>query len=733
MILLLFVLSYTITDIDVDTRWTDPDLIIEASGLETGKELGPTDLQNAVENISRLKLFNFVAVDTSIVSDGVFITITVEEVPFLKSKPTFIGNRKIKDKDLDKEINLRVGQVLTENTVFASKTKISELYKEKSFYNTSVTDSIYIDSLNKAALFFLIDEGIEPRIGTIVIEGNTEFTDNAIRKMMKNRPKAFLRAGTLDEDKLKEDVDKIESEYKKKGYLDVVVEEPKIEVEDDMFVITITVIENRRYYVGDISYDGNSIFGSKDLDELRTLQPGDIYDLTKAQETYQAFGQAYADEGYIWCRIIPNETVRDTIIDIKYNINEGTPANINRVIITGNYNTHEKVIRRELVTVPGERYRLSDVFRSAREVFNLGFFDDILPQPSNPDDSGNIDLIYQVKEKEGVAKVGAGISYSAQDKLTGYFELTHPNLMGRGQNLYTKFEIGGRLTNFQIGFTEPWLFDTRTSAGMDIYYTNRFWDYYTKRDIGFATRVSFPFYLDYTRFGYTFRTERTQVLDISSTYTPPTTGYSLYQDTIPRWTVANTFSITRDSRDYIFNPSSGTFLAARAEIAKKFLFANVDYNQFIFEARAYFPLFWKFVLMGRLKAGVVTSVDEVPLYKRFYAGGIGDYGVRGYPDRSLSPTQDGRTVGGTAVFINNIELKMKLSQTFAFLLFYDAGNAFESHYDVNLQNIYRGVGAGVRLEIPMMGVLGFDVGYGLDREIPGFEPHFQINPLGMFR
>ena len=159
MILFIFILSYTITDIDVETQWTDPALIIEASGLETGKELESSDLQTAVENISRLKLFNFVAIDTSIVSDGVFITITVDEAPFLKSKPYFIGNRKIKDKDLDKKVDLRIGQVLTDKTVFASRTRISDLYKEKSFYNTSVRDSVFIDSLNKAALFFLIDEG----------------------------------------------------------------------------------------------------------------------------------------------------------------------------------------------------------------------------------------------------------------------------------------------------------------------------------------------------------------------------------------------------------------------------------------------------------------------------------------------------------------------------------------------------------------------------------------------
>jgi outer membrane protein insertion porin family len=482
-----------------------------------------------------------------------------------------------------------------------------------------------------------------------------------------------------------------------------------------------------------VRFEGNEVFGTERLREMMAYTPGKVYNMSAIQETDMNFGAAYGDEGYIYCNIVRDEQVRDdSIIDIVYEIHESEPANINRVIITGNYSTHEKVIRREIVSLPGERFRRSDIIRSAREIFNLGFFDNVEPNYGNPDENGNIDLVYHVTEKEGVATVGAGIAYSAQDRLTGYFELSHPNLFGRGQRLYTKFEIGGRLTNIQLGFTEPWLFDRRVSAGGDIYYTNRDWDFYTKRDIGLAGRLSLPFYLDYSQFAYTFRVERTEILDISSSYVEPETGYSLYEDTVPKWTISNSFAIVRDSRDFIFNPSSGTYLSLRAEIAKKFLFANIDYNRFTFEARTYYPIFWKFVLMLRTKAGIVTSIDEVPLYKRFYAGGIGDDGVRGYPDRSLSPIQDGRRIGGNAILINNLELKLKLSQSLAFLLFADVGNAFETYRDVNLHGLYRGAGAGIRIEIPMMGVLGFDLGYGFDSDTPGFEPHFQINPFGMF-
>jgi len=732
VIFFLFLVNYTITNIDVQAKWTDTQLILETSGLETGNEFHISDIQKAINNLSRLKLFNFVTVDTTIVGDGIFLKIMVEEAPFLKGNPKYIGNEEIKDKTISSKLDLRIGQVLTDKSIFELKNKIQELYKEKSFYNTEIRDSIVTDSLNKVHLFFIIKEGNKPRISKIEIIGNQAFSDKTIKKKMQNKPKGFLRSGKLDEEKLVEDISKIESFYKENGYLDVQIDEPKIEVKENEFIITINIEENKKYYIGEISFKGNSILGTQQLEKMIKYKSGDVYNLNKVQETYQNFIAAYADDGYIYCTIMPNETVRDSVVDTEYVIDESSPANINRVIITGNYKTREKVIRREMVTIPGNRFRRSDVIRSLREMFNLGFFENVEPLTGTPDDSGNIDLIYQVTEKEGVATVGAGVSYSAQDRLTGYFELSHPNLFGKGQRLYTKFEIGGRLTNVQIGFTEPWLFDTRTTAGLDLYYTNRFWDYYTKRDIGFASHVSFPFYLDYTRFGYSLRTERTQIVDISSSYSPPSTGYNLYDDTIPKWTIANNFTLVRDSRDFIFNPSSGSYLNLRAEIAKKFLFANVDYNRITFEARIYFPIFWKFVLMSRLKTGIVTSIDEVPLYKRFYAGGVGDDGVRGYSDRSLSPELDGRTVGGDAILINNVELKMKLSQGLAFLLFYDAGNAFTSYRDVNLHNLYRGIGAGIRLEIPMMGVLGFDIGYGLDRDPPGFEPHFQINPFGMF-
>ncbi len=729
--ILLILLAYTIANVVVDAQYTSKDLIIQTSGFKIGEEFKESMIQKAIHNLHRLQIFNNIAIDTTIVADGVFIKIAVDEAPFLASDPQFIGNKKFKKGDLLKKIDLKSGQVLTRKAIFNARMKIVDAYNEKNYYNTTVNDSIIQDTLNRAHLYFIIKEGNPLRISRIKIEGNKALSDGIIKRKMQNREKGFLRSGKLDRAKLKEDIERIKTLYRENGFLDVVVKEPEINVSENSLIITISVIENQRFYIGNIEFTGNTVFSSSDLRKNFKLKTNDIFNLTKVQNSLQKFYEDYADEGYIYCSIIPVETIRDSFVDIEYQITESRAANINRVNITGNYRTREKVIRREIVTLPGTRFRRSQVIRSMREIFNLGYFEDITPETGTPDDSGNIDLTYRVKEKEGVGTVGAGMAYSAQDKLTGYVELSHPNIFGRGQRIYTKFEIGGRLTNVQFGFTEPWLFDTRTTAGCDIYYTNRQWDFYKKRDIGSAANFSFPFYLDYTRLNYTFRVERTQILDIAKEY-QPTTGYDLRNDTIPKWTLANNYGIIRDTRDFIFNASSGSYISLQSEIAKPWIFANIDYNRFTFEARAYLPLYWKFVLMARFRMGFVTSATEVPYYKRFYAGGTGEDGIRGYSDRSISPLENSRAVGGNAIFINNLELKLKLSQSFALLAFYDMGNAYTSYNDINLYDLKRGAGIGIRIEIPMMGVLGFDLGYGFDRAQPGFEPHFQINPFGMF-
>jgi outer membrane protein insertion porin family len=418
--------------------------------------------------------------------------------------------------------------------------------------------------------------------------------------------------------------------------------------------------------------------------------------------------------------------VRADTVDITYEITEGLPAKVRLVSVEGNEQTHDKVIRREISSLPGYTFRRSEIMRSQRDIYNLGFFDDVTLDYNRADTTGTIDLIYKVKEKSFFGTVGAGVTYSASEGVTGYVELQQPNLFGRGQRANIKVEKGGKVGNLALGFTEPWLFDRPVSAGIDVSYMTTVYDYYDKREIGGGFSFSRPLPLDYTR-GYL-------TLRVSDAYVPPSlikSGYSptgpfnIYQDTVHKTAFTPTVSLTRDSRDYIYNALSGSSTTYQLDLSV----GDIRFHRHIFDMSQYFPLFWKFGLMGRTRLGYITgftSADTVPIYDRFTPGGTGLDGIRGYGERSIGPKDAGYVIGGSAEAIFSLEYKLRVSRQLSFLTFADAGNTWNSVNQFSFSDLKRGAGVGVRLEIPMLGLIGFDFGYGFDRDNPGWEPHFQI-------
>ena len=365
--------------------------------------------------------------------------------------------------------------------------------------------------------------------------------------------------------------------------------------------------------------------------------------------------------------------------------------------------------------------------RSQRDIYNLGFFDDVTIDYRRADTTSTIDLIYKVKEKSFFGTVGAGITYSATDKLTGYVELQQPNLFGRGQNANVKLERGSRKTNVQLGFTEPWLFDRPLSAGADVSYYTYTYDYYDKQQIGGGLSFSRPLPLDYTRAYLALRVIDAYVprLSIDSSYRPTDTLFSIYGDTTHKTAFRPSLTFTRDSRDYIYNALSGSSTTYQLDLSV----GDINFQRHIFDMSQYFPLFWKFGIMGRTRLGYITGftgADRIPIYERFTLGGIGVDGIRGYGDNSIGPKSSGYVIGGRAEALFSLEYKLRLSRQLSFLAFADAGNAWNSIDQFSLSDLKRGAGVGVRLEIPMLGLMGFDFGYGFDKDNPGWEPHFQI-------
>jgi outer membrane protein insertion porin family len=709
----------------------DTLLIVRTAGLNRGQALTlnalRTNLEDAIRRVYGLGLFSQVEAETSRIADGVRVTFVVTEFPKLRSVD-YEGYRRVRKKDLDAKVKAKEGEILTDKKVFDWQQEILKLYKDKGFLLVKVDhETTGPDALNQVALTYKIDEGDPVRIRDIEILGNDYFTDEQIEIKLTNRQKRWYRKAGLKEDEFVKDLDRIVDFYKQRGFIDAKVLDYDMQFDQGWASITINVSEGSRYYFGNVTIKGDSVMKEANLRRLIRYHSGEPYNTKLAQATLQDLFGAYSEEGYIYAQVAPVENVRSDTVDITYEISEGSPATIRLVGIEGNEQTHDNVIRREISSLPGYTFRRSEVIRSQRDIFNLGFFDDVTLDYRRADTTGAIDLIYKVKEKSFFGTIGAGITYSPTDGVTGYVELQQPNLFGRGQSAKVKLERGGRKTNVELGFSEPWLFDRPLSAGADIAYYTYTYDYYDKLQIGGGLSFSRPLPLDYTRAYLSLRVIDAYVppTSIGPGYKPTDTLFSIYGDTTHKTAFNPSITFTRDSRDYIYNALNGSSTTYELGLSV----GDINFHRHIFDMSQYFPLFWRFALMGRTRLGYITgftSSDRIPIYERFTPGGTGVDGIRGYGENSIGPKSSGYVIGGRAEAIFTLEYKLRLSRQLSFLAFADAGNAWNSVDQFSFSDLKRGAGVGVRLEIPMLGLMGFDFGYGFDKDNPGWEPHFQV-------
>ncbi|OQX55996.1 MAG: outer membrane protein assembly factor BamA [Candidatus Cloacimonas sp. 4484_209] len=707
---------------------TDEELIVNTSMLQVGDLITQRKLDNAIKRIYKLGLFSNVKIEGEKTPSGELVIIEVVENPFLKDI-NFIGNKHIKAKELKEAMDVQPGEVVSPQKIFKWTKKIKEKYKKKGFLLVNVTSDIRREE-EKATITFSIDEGKRVRIKNIYFTSNTVFPDKRLGGLMKNKSKRWWRAGNFDEEEFQNDLDRITEFYKKHGY-------PRCEISDyeitydkkkEWMTIRIDINEGKKFYLGKPKFDGNEIIKTKALADAVKYKNGDTYNKEKLDDTMVEFYSLYTELGYIYAQIIPEEEVMQDTIRITYHIQEGTPAHLRKIIISGNTKTWDKVIRRELKIYPGDLFQRSKLIDSQRDVYNLGYFEDIKLDSKKANDKGDIDLILKIKEKQ-VGQFTAGMGYSAAWGLTGNISLNVPNLFGRGVTAYMSLEKGAKLANYTLGYTEPWLFDTPTTVGFDIFHITRKWDYFDDKKVGGTVRFGRPIpRLKFTRFYSSYTLEKVSVM-VEESDISKVSKYILDQRGT-QWRSGVSFNVTRDSRDYKFNATSGSENSFTAEFSGGILGGSVDYQKYQYETRWYEKSFLNFVLMVRSRFGVVrgySSPGSVPIYERFYLGGVGDWGIRGYPDRSIGPREGYNIIGGRSAFVFTTEYKYLITKGVNWLVFFDAGNAWDSFESTNLADLKKGVGTGIRIEVPMMGVLGFDIGYGFDKKSSGgWNPHFQL-------
>ncbi len=579
--------SVKVLDVSIEgAKATDPSMIRLNSGLSTGTEVTGESIQDAIKQLWRLDLFSDIEIliDREL-AQGVYLIIKVKEYPRL-DKVELSGNKKLKKDDIDEILNFYTGQVINPTMLARARQKVYEKYKGKGYLLAKIrtTQIPSLTDSNRVVVRFFFDEGKKVQVEKINFYGNNSFSDGKLKKQFKKtKEDRWWRGADFDREKYNEDVGKLVEFYQNEGFRDVEVLKDSIyynEDQDDMF-IDIWVNEGEKYTFGDISWEGNELFSSEELSANIRFQKGEVYSKKKINEAvFQHIGNLYYDRGYIYSNITPSETVdENNEVDIHFLVTEGQQAKINEINITGNTKTKEKVVRREIRILPGDTFNRSLLERSQREVWMLNYFANVEPKVA-PTGGDQVDLEFKVEEKStDTANMSAG--WSERDKLIGSVGVAMANLFGNGQRLSFDWNFGRYYRSFNIGFTEPWLFDTPTLAGFNFYDTKRdaYYIGYKQVSRGGSLRLGrrFNWPDNFFRGDWIYTLDKTTLSDFNS-YILAANPNGIASDWWPLISSSVTQIFSRNSLDRPEFPTAGSEFSLTTELAGTVLGGNVDYQ-----------------------------------------------------------------------------------------------------------------------------------------------------------
>jgi outer membrane protein insertion porin family len=699
-------------------------------GVQAGDIFVAEKVSQGIKRLVRTK--DFADVQAYYAEEGgkAVLTVVVREYPRVQSV-IVDGNKKIKEDDIRAKISLRGGYFARPAMITRDITAIRDLYAEKG-YNGAKIQVVRTPAKeeNKIYVEYRIDEGQKIKIRSIDILGNGAFSSKEILGLMESKPDSWIRGGDYKPKVLDEDIEKIRTLYRNDGYLDVQVAVDHMDrVRDGKYVdIYIRVDEGMQYYVGDITWEGNEEIKDDRIESLIALEQGEPFSMAAMEMTNMGINSVYWENGYIWSRVIPNQTKRRRMIDLDIEISEGQPADINEIKISGNTKTFENVIRRELEVYPGDRFILQDVQRSVRDVFQLGYFAGPPKIDTEPvGDEGDINLLIEVEEKQ-TGSFRAGFGFSQLNRLTGFLGMQENNFLGRGKTIGLDWEFGRYRKNLNLRYSTPYFMGTKWSFTANVFdwvQDRVSQQYYRDTRTGFSIRGGrdLPL-LDYARFYLGYRFEKVDITDFDEAY-PSTGSLRLVDWPLNKSTVS--VSIARNSTDSPFHPTRGSVITWSTEVAGGPFGGNVKFIRNSAEISWFKLLFWRFTLHLSLDAANINGFggSKVEDYEKYRLGGNRRFPLRGYDFFEVVPEGNDPYVGGRFYTKITEELVWPFTEMVWGVVFYDVGNTWNSMTEANLYNMRRGLGLGIRIEMPGMGNLGFDYGYGFDKVGgPGWEPHF---------
>jgi outer membrane protein insertion porin family len=548
--------------------------------------------------------------------------------------------------------------------------------------------------------------------------------------MMSTSEKGFFHfftdSGLLKQDDLKQDVGKLNAFYLNHGFINARVGEPAITYDRTGISLKIPISEGRQFRVGKVEIAGDELVRPRaELMAKLQITKKDFFDRDAIMRDVDFLTEAANDEGYANAEVIPRTEPREETqtVDVTYQTTKHKTVYFNRIYITGNTKTRDKVIRRELDLVEGDLYSRTKLKKSYMALNRLRYFEEIDFQSEKGPNETLTDILIRVKEKPtGMFSVGVG--YSAIDHAVVSAQVSQQNLFGRGQTLALKASVGSSTQLYDLSFTEPWLFDMPLWSKFDLWNLYREYDSYSLDSKGFGMTFGYPLWERVVGYlGYRLATNNVKdVKDSASFFIRRQAGETTSSGV--------TLTMTRDTTDDTMLPTRGSKNSASAEYTGGPLMGDVSYTRYGVSSSWFFPLPLDTVFGARGRVGYMQPNEgkEVPIYERYYLGGISS--LRGL--REVGPTDPvtGDVIGGLTMLNFNFEYVFPLIKNAGMkgVVFFDTGNTWESGYDFG--DMRKTAGAGVRWYSPI-GPLRLEWGYVLDRKENEAASRWEFT-IGMF-
>ena len=834
--------EYEIAEITVaGTKGLNSDAVISLSGLSVGDQVvlpGPA-ISDAIKKLWRQRIFGNVSVSVNkIEGNKAYLVINLAEKPRL-SRIDIEGVNRTQQGEITDDLTLIKGQIVDATLINRAKLVAKDFFVDKGFLNVEIDVEQQVDTLlnNSIALKMTIDKGEKVGIKRINFKGNEVFSDKRLKGRMKETHEKvrftlvediisrlfrlkgqkvknfitdkkevefdglksyinehvklnFFNGSKFIRDDYETDKKALIAFYNSKGYRDATIVDDSVYTSGDNTInVDITVDEGQRYYFRDIIWSGNYIYDDKTLAQVLGIDKGDVYDLETLNKRLQFnptgndVSALYMDNGYLFFNVQPVEVqIEEDSIDVEMRIFEGEQATISKILITGNDRTNDHVIRREIRTLPGQKFSRSDLIRTQRELSQLGYFDPeqigINPVP-NPAE-GTVDIEYALVEKpsDQIELSGGWGGYYGFVGTLGlvfnnfslrnipHFDKWRPLPVGDGQKLSLRVQANGRFyQSYSATFSEPWLGGkkpnnltvglSRTivqSGGARLYGLSRPTAdsligtlKLTNLSVGLGRRLRWPddyftlstalVYRNYDLNNYNF-------------------GGLNFSNGVSN-NIALTNTIARNSIDNPMFPRNGSELALEVSLTPPFSVFNdkdystlepdqrykwLEYHRWMFDAKHYTQLAKNLVLATSMHFGFFGSYKDNQIaapFERFAMGGtLGNQSnfrvaqelisLRGYDNQSIIPqssnSSGGTSNGGIAFNKYSMELRYLVSPnpaaTIYVLGFAEGGNNFADFNKYNPFDLRKSAGVGARIFMPAFGLLGIDWGYGFD-DVPG--------------